>query len=69
MHRVSQDLLIFKVSCMPYVSPEKEGLCDTLNLGKGARQGHILSCIFEYVHEIHANKAENLHQYLRFASQ
>lgn len=33
VHRVSQDLLVFKVSCMPYVSPEKERICDTLNLG------------------------------------
>lgn len=33
VHRVSQDLLVFKVSRMPYVSPEKEGMCDTLNLG------------------------------------
>jgi len=33
VHRVSQDLLVFKVSCVPYVSPEKEGMCDTLSLG------------------------------------
>lgn len=26
VHRLSQDLLVFKVSCMPYVSPEKEGM-------------------------------------------